>query len=58
MTQPRRAYGGVSASAAKVVRLPLQLFLAANALVFAIQSLTGAKIFSTLLDQHLQNDSK
>ena len=36
--------------------LPLQLFLVTNVLFFAMQSLTGAKIFSTPLDQHLHND--
>ncbi len=36
--------------------LPLQLFVAANVLFFAMQSLTGAKIFSTPLAQHLQSD--
>jgi hypothetical protein len=36
--------------------LPLQLFLVANVLFFAMQSLTGAKIFSTPLDQHLRSD--
>ena len=35
---------------------PLQLFLVANVLFFAMQSLTGAKIFSTPLDQHLHSD--
>lgn len=40
----------------KPYTLPLQLFLAANVLFFAMQSLTGAKIFSTPLDQHLQSD--
>jgi hypothetical protein len=32
---------------------PLRLFLVANVLFFAMQSLTGAKIFSTPLDSHL-----
>lgn len=36
--------------------LPLQLFLVANILFFAMQSLTGAKIFSTPIDQHLHSD--
>lgn len=36
--------------------LPLQIFLVANVLFFAMQSLTGAKIFSTPLDQHLHSD--
>ena len=35
---------------------PLQLFLVANLLFFAMQSLTGSKIFSTPLDQHLHSD--
>jgi hypothetical protein len=34
---------------------PLQLFLVANVLFFAMQSLTGAKIFSTPLDSHLHH---
>jgi len=40
----------------KLYTLPLQLFLAANIQFFAMQSLTGAKIFSTPLDQHLHSD--
>src|SRR6266404_1066213 len=40
----------------KPYTLPLQLFLVSNVLFFAMQSLTGAKIFSTPLDQHLHND--
>ena len=40
----------------KPYTLPLQLFLVANILFFAMQSLTGAKIFSTPLDQHLRSD--
>src|SRR4051794_34042019 len=40
----------------KPYTLPLQLFLAANILFFAMQSLTGAKIFSTPLDMHLRSD--
>lgn len=32
---------------------PLQLFLLANLLFFAMQSLTGSKIFSTTLESHL-----
>ena len=40
----------------KPYTLPLQLFLVANVLFFAMQSLTGAKIFSTPLDQHLRSD--
>jgi len=40
----------------KLYTLPLQLFLVANILFFAMQSLTGAKIFSTPLDQHLHSD--
>ena len=35
--------------------LPLQLFLVANVLFFAMQSLVGAKVFSTPLDMHLNN---
>jgi hypothetical protein len=35
---------------------PLQLFLVANVLFFAMQSVTGAKIFSTPLNQHLHSD--
>ena len=34
---------------------PLQLFLVANVLFFAMQSLVGAKVFSTPLDMHLNN---
>ena len=37
----------------KPYTLPLQLFLVVNVLFFAMQSLTGAKIFSTTLDSHL-----
>lgn len=33
--------------------LPLQLFLIANVMFFAMQSLTGVKVFSTPLDVHL-----
>ena len=40
----------------KPYTLPLQLFLVANVLFFAMQSLTGTKLFSTPLKQHLQND--
>jgi len=40
----------------KPYTLPLQLFLVANVLFFAMQSLSGAKIFSTPLDQHLHSD--
>jgi hypothetical protein len=40
----------------KPYTLPLQLFLVANVLFFAMQSLTGAKIFSTPLEQHLHSD--
>jgi hypothetical protein len=40
----------------KPYTLPLQLFLVANVLFFAMQSVTGAKIFSTPLDQHLHSD--
>ena len=40
----------------KSYTLPLQLFLVANVLFFAMQSFTGAKLFSTPLKQHLQND--
>jgi len=40
----------------KPYTLPLQLFLLANVLFFAMQSLTNTKIFSTPLEQHLQND--
>ena len=35
---------------------PLQLFLLANLLFFGMQTLTGAKIFSTPLEEHLQSD--
>ena len=35
---------------------PLQLFLVANLLFFGMQTLTGAKIFSTPLDQHLHSE--
>jgi hypothetical protein len=34
---------------------PLQLFLVANVLFFAMQSLTGVKVFSTTLESHLHN---
>lgn len=40
----------------KPYTLPLQLFLVANVLFFAMQSLVGAKIFSTPLEQHLHSD--
>lgn len=40
----------------KSYTLPLQLFLAANVLFFAMQSATSTKIFSTPLVQHLQSD--
>jgi hypothetical protein len=40
----------------KPYTLPLQLFFVANVLFFAMQALTGAKIFSTPLDQHLHHD--
>ena len=40
----------------KPYTLPLQLFLVANVLFFAMQSFTGAKLFSTPLNQHLQSD--
>jgi len=39
----------------KPYTLPLQLFLLANVLFFAMQALVGAKIFSTPLDMHLNN---
>src|SRR4051812_20117913 len=39
----------------KPYTLPIQLFLVANVLFFAMQSLVGAKIFSTPLDMHLHN---
>jgi hypothetical protein len=35
---------------------PFQLFLIANLLFFGMQSLTGSRIFSTPLEQHLQSD--
>jgi len=35
--------------------LPLQLFLIANVLFFAMESLTGVKVFSTTLDFHLHD---
>jgi hypothetical protein len=37
----------------KPFTLPLPLFLFANVLFFAVQSMVGAKIFSTPLDAHL-----
>jgi hypothetical protein len=37
----------------KVYTTPLQLFLLANVLFFALQSLTGSKVFSTTLESHL-----
>jgi hypothetical protein len=40
----------------KPYTLPLPLFLAANVLFFAMQTITGAKLFSTPLRQHLEND--
>jgi hypothetical protein len=40
----------------KPYTLPLQLFLIANVVFFATQSLTGEKIFSTPLAAHLHND--
>jgi len=39
----------------KPYTLPLQLFLVANLLFFAMQSLVGARVFSTPLDMHLNN---
>jgi len=39
----------------KPYTLPLQLFLVANVLFFAMQSLVGAKVFSTPLEMHLNN---
>lgn len=39
----------------KQYTLPLRLFLAANVLFFAAQSLVGVRIFSTPLDAHLHN---
>lgn len=39
----------------KPYTLPLQLFLLANVLFFAMQSLVGAKVFSTPLDMRLNN---
>jgi hypothetical protein len=39
----------------KPYALPLQLFLVANVLFFAMQSLIGAKIFSTPLESHLHS---
>jgi hypothetical protein len=35
---------------------PIQLFFLANVIFFAMQSFTGAKIFSTPLASHLQSD--
>jgi hypothetical protein len=35
---------------------PLQLFLVANLLFFGMQTLTGSKIFSTPLDQHIHSE--
>ncbi len=40
----------------KPYTLPLQLFLVANVLFFGMQSMTGAKIFSTPLYEHLHSD--
>src|SRR5882724_13085474 len=40
----------------KLYTLPLQLFLVANVAFFAMQSVTGAKIFSTPLEKHLKSD--
>ena len=39
----------------KPYTLPLPLFLFANLLFFGVQSLVGAKVFSTPLDSHLHN---
>ena len=39
----------------KPYALPLQLFLVANVLFFGMQSLVGAKVFSTPLNMHLNN---
>jgi len=36
--------------------MPLQMFFIANVFFFAMQALTGAKIFSTPLESHLRND--
>ena len=41
----------------KSFTLPLQLFLVANVLFFALQSLTGVKVFSTPLDMHLHDQA-
>ena len=40
----------------KPYTLPLPLFLVANVLFFGMQSLTGAKVFSTPLNEHLHSD--
>jgi hypothetical protein len=40
----------------KPYTLPLQLFLVTNVLFFGMQSLTGAKVFSTPLNEHLHSD--
>jgi len=37
----------------KAYTTPLQLFLVANVLFFALQALTGSRIFSTTLESHL-----
>jgi hypothetical protein len=39
----------------KPYQLPLQLFLVANVLFFALQSVVGAKVLSTSLQMHLHN---
>jgi hypothetical protein len=39
----------------KAYLLPFQIFLVANVLFFAIQSLTGENVFSTTLDSHLHH---
>jgi len=36
--------------------LPFQLFVMANLLFFAVQSLSGVKIFATPIDSHVHSD--
>jgi hypothetical protein len=56
MTQPGALTVAFLQGQRKPYAPPLQLFLVANLLFFGMQSLTGSKIFSTPLDQHLRSD--
>ena len=56
MTRPGALTTAYMEGLRKPYTLPLPLFLVTNVLFFAMQSLTGVKIFSTPLDQHLHSD--